>query len=116
MTSSTCGRAEKELVAFGRKPADHDQSALQGIHALNPLILVDDACRVPKAILMRSMPWPQTRLVACWRLASTTCAIEDSDRADGMAIAFAGRANAAPMNVDRHAGGSITGDFMTMAR
>jgi hypothetical protein len=44
------GPGGKELVAFGRKPADHDQSAFQGIHALNPLILVDDACGVPKSI------------------------------------------------------------------
>ena len=35
------------------------------------------------------------------------------DRADAMAIAFAGRANAAPMNVESHAGESITGDLMT---
>jgi hypothetical protein len=32
------------------------------------------------------------------------------DRADAMAIAFAGRANAAPMNVECHAGESIAGD------
>ena len=37
------------------------------------------------------------------------------NRADGMAIAFAGRANAALMNVDTHAGESITGDLMTNA-
>jgi hypothetical protein len=37
------------------------------------------------------------------------------DRADACAIAFAGRANAAPMNVDSHAGESITGDLMTKA-
>jgi hypothetical protein len=30
-----------------------------------------------------------------------------------MAIAFAGRANAAPMNVESHAGESITGDLLT---
>jgi hypothetical protein len=44
------GPGGKELVAFGRKPADHDQSAFQGIHALSPLILVDEACGVPKSI------------------------------------------------------------------
>jgi hypothetical protein len=44
------GAGGKELVAFGQKPADHDQSAFQGIHALNPLILVDEACGVPKSI------------------------------------------------------------------
>ena len=37
------------------------------------------------------------------------------DCADAMAIAFAGSANAAPMNVDSHAGESITGDLMTKA-
>jgi hypothetical protein len=37
------------------------------------------------------------------------------DRADAMAIAFASRANAAPMNVENHAGESITGDLMTKA-
>jgi CubicO group peptidase (beta-lactamase class C family) len=37
------------------------------------------------------------------------------DRADAMAIAFAGRANAAPMNVESHAGESLTGDLMTKA-
>ena len=35
------------------------------------------------------------------------------DRADAMAIAFAGRANAAPMNVESHSGESITGDLMS---
>jgi hypothetical protein len=33
------GPGGKELVAFGRKPADHDQSAFQGIHALSPAYL-----------------------------------------------------------------------------
>jgi hypothetical protein len=40
------GSAGNELVAFGRKPADHDQAAFQGIHALNPLIVIDEACGV----------------------------------------------------------------------
>lgn len=39
-----------ELVGFGRKPADYDQSAFQGIHALNVLILIDEAGGVPKTI------------------------------------------------------------------
>jgi hypothetical protein len=37
------------------------------------------------------------------------------DRADTAAMIFSGRANAAPMNIESHAGGSITGDFMTKA-
>jgi hypothetical protein len=35
--------------------------------------------------------------------------------ADAMAIACAGWANAAPLNVENHAGESITGDLMTKA-
>jgi hypothetical protein len=37
------------------------------------------------------------------------------DRADALAIAFAGKANAAPTNVESHAGESITGDLLTKA-
>jgi hypothetical protein len=37
-------------VAYGRKPADTDQAAFQGIHALHPFVLVDEACGVPKSI------------------------------------------------------------------
>ena len=37
------------------------------------------------------------------------------DRADTAAMIFSARANAAPMNVESHAGGSITGDLMTKA-
>jgi hypothetical protein len=37
------------------------------------------------------------------------------DRADAMAIAFAGKANAVPMNIESHAGESITGDLMSKA-
>jgi hypothetical protein len=50
MTSGAWAQAERNSSPFGRKPADHDQSAFQGIHALNPLILVDEACGVPKSI------------------------------------------------------------------
>lgn len=41
---------EDELVAFGRKPADYDQSAFQGIHALNVMVVIDEACGVPRSI------------------------------------------------------------------
>jgi hypothetical protein len=40
--------ADGELVGYGRKPADEDQAAFQGIHALHPLIVVDEAGGVPK--------------------------------------------------------------------
>lgn len=39
-----------ELVGFGRKPADYDQSAFQGIHALSVLVAVDEAGGVPRSI------------------------------------------------------------------
>lgn len=40
------GLAKEELVAFGRKPADMNPSAFQGIHAKYLLVLVDEACGV----------------------------------------------------------------------
>lgn len=39
-----------ELVAYGRKPADYDPTAFQGIHARYILIIIDEACGVPKAL------------------------------------------------------------------
>jgi hypothetical protein len=39
-----------ELVAYGRKPADYDPAAFQGIHARYVLVIVDEAGGVPKAI------------------------------------------------------------------
>lgn len=39
-----------EIVAIGRKPADHDPSAFQGIHARYVLIVIDEACGVPKLL------------------------------------------------------------------
>jgi hypothetical protein len=38
---------DDELVAFGRKPADHDEAAFQGIHARRVLVLLDEACGIP---------------------------------------------------------------------
>lgn len=39
-----------ELIAFGRKPADYDPAAFQGIHARYVLVVIDEACGVPKTI------------------------------------------------------------------
>lgn len=39
-----------ELVAYGRKPADYDQAAFQGIHARFVLVVIDEACGVPKGL------------------------------------------------------------------
>lgn len=39
-----------ELVAYGRKPADYDPAAFQGIHARFVLVVIDEAGGVPRAI------------------------------------------------------------------
>lgn len=39
-----------ELVAFGRKPADYEPTAFQGIHARHVLVVIDEACGVPESI------------------------------------------------------------------
>jgi hypothetical protein len=39
-----------EMVAFGRKPADYNPSAFQGIHARYVLVVLDEACGVPETI------------------------------------------------------------------
>lgn len=36
-----------ELVAYGRKPADHDEHGFQGIHARFVLVVLDEACGIP---------------------------------------------------------------------
>lgn len=40
----------EELVAIGRKPSDTDDDAFQGIHARYILVIIDEACGVPKQI------------------------------------------------------------------
>lgn len=42
--------SDGEPIAYGRKPADHDQAAFQGIHSRFPLIAIDEACGVPKSL------------------------------------------------------------------
>lgn len=39
-----------EIVAFGRKPADYDPAAFQGIHAVYVLVIFDEACGIPKPL------------------------------------------------------------------
>ncbi|HET6634956.1 MAG TPA: hypothetical protein VFH77_07990 [Streptomyces sp.] len=41
---------DDELVAFGRKPSDHDESAFQGIHTQFVLVIIDEACGVPEQL------------------------------------------------------------------
>jgi hypothetical protein len=64
------GPGVKELVACGHKPADHDQSAFQGIHPLSPLILVDEACGVPKSIFDAVDALATNSNARVWRLAT----------------------------------------------
>lgn len=39
-----------ELVAFGRKPSDYNDSAFQGIHARYVLVVYDEACGIPSQL------------------------------------------------------------------
>lgn len=39
-----------ELVAYGRKPSEHDPTGFQGIHAEFVLVVLDEACGIPKAL------------------------------------------------------------------
>lgn len=52
-----------EMVAFGRKPSDHNNSAFQGVHARYFLVVLDEACGIP---------------IQLWNAASTLAANEHS--------------------------------------
>jgi hypothetical protein len=41
------GKSSEELIAMGRKPADYDEHAFQGLHARYILIILDEACGIP---------------------------------------------------------------------
>lgn len=43
--------SREEMVAFGRKPAEHNPTAIQGIHARYPLFVGDEAEGLPKSLL-----------------------------------------------------------------
>lgn len=49
-TTSVSWKIDDILVAFGRKPADHDPGAFQGIHAQYVLVIIDEACGVPESL------------------------------------------------------------------
>jgi len=40
---------DDEIVAYGRKPADHDAAGFQGVHG-QVLIVVDEACGIPETL------------------------------------------------------------------
>lgn len=49
-TNQTEWLIDDELVAFGRKPADYDEDAFQGIHARHVLVILDEACGIPESL------------------------------------------------------------------
>jgi hypothetical protein len=117
MTSSTWNR-RKELVAFGRKPADHDQLAFRGIHALHPLILLDEGLRGSEVDLRcggcLGPPTPNGRLLAI--------GMDDMRNRDcrhrTVPIAWPSpswQGECCADEVDSYAGETITGDLMTKA-
>lgn len=46
----TMPAGNEEIVAFGRKPADDDTTAFQGVYSRHVLILVDEACYIAKPL------------------------------------------------------------------
>jgi hypothetical protein len=40
----------EELVAYGRKPSEHNPTAFQGIHAIYVLVILDEACGIPETL------------------------------------------------------------------
>ena len=44
------GRSDEELIAMGRKPADYNEQAFQGLHARHILIVLDEACGIPEVL------------------------------------------------------------------
>lgn len=46
----TMPAGNEEMVAFGRKPADMDPTAFQGIHAKHVLVLFDEACGIHESL------------------------------------------------------------------
>ncbi|HKV43854.1 MAG TPA: hypothetical protein VJT32_04155 [bacterium] len=44
------GRSDEELIAMGRKPADYNEQAFQGLHARYILVILDEACGIPETL------------------------------------------------------------------
>lgn len=40
----------REMVAYGRKPSEYNPSAFQGVHARYFLVVLDEACGIPKSL------------------------------------------------------------------
>lgn len=50
ITQDAQWKINDELVAYGRKPADHDEDGFQGIHDRYVLVVLDEACGIPKTL------------------------------------------------------------------
>lgn len=50
VTQDAQWKMDGEVVAYGRKPADHDEHGFQGVHAPFVLAVIDEACGVPKQL------------------------------------------------------------------
>ncbi len=65
--SQTEWRIGQRLVGFGRKPADTDGTAFQGIHARHVLVIFDEACGIPEVLWDAAetlLTTPEARLLA----------------------------------------------------
>jgi hypothetical protein len=67
----------KQLVAMGRKPADHNESAFQGLHAQYFLVIMDEACGIPKQL------WDSASTLAANMETSRVLAIGNPDDPHG---------------------------------
>lgn len=50
ITQNAQWKIGSDLVAIGRKPADHDEHGFQGIHARRLLVVLDEACGIPRSL------------------------------------------------------------------
>lgn len=48
--STPINGGKEEIIAFGRKPAEFNPSAFQGIHARYVLVIFDEACGIPESL------------------------------------------------------------------
>lgn len=44
------GKSDEELIGMGRKPADYNEHAFQGLHSRFILIILDEACGIPVSL------------------------------------------------------------------
>ena len=85
---------------YGRKPADYDPAAFQGIHARYVLVIDIDPDDDKLAAQLARLSEPSTPTAGHQdriERRHTQARLAVPGRADAMAIAFAGRAKAAPM-------------------